>query len=210
MELKARDLRVGWLTNAWKSMEPAVSRVATETEKSLRRFFPSVRHTSLPQGPFDDAANVTMSVESAASFRSLIRSGQVSELADPLDQIDGYVAEQYSAADYVLAQRVREILQRKMTDMFDSFDVLATVSLPIAATTLDTNLETALSFTDPLGGIGNLCGLPAMSVPCGFTDKHLPVGLQFVARAGDDFAVILAGRTFQSHTDWHHKHPRLT
>jgi aspartyl-tRNA(Asn)/glutamyl-tRNA(Gln) amidotransferase subunit A len=150
-----------------------------------------------------------MGIESAASFRSLIRSGQVSQLADPLGQMNGYVYEQFSGADYVEAQRVREILQRKMEDVFDSFDVLAAPAQPLAATPLDFNLETGLSFPDPLGGIGNLCGLPALAVPCGFTDKHLPVGLQFVARAGDDFAVILAGRTFQSHTDWHHKHPRL-
>jgi aspartyl-tRNA(Asn)/glutamyl-tRNA(Gln) amidotransferase subunit A len=209
LELKARELRVGWVTNAWKSMEPAVAKIASATEKTLRTFVPSVRHTSLPQGPFDDAANVTINAEAAASFRSLIRSGQVSELADPLAQINGYVGEQLSGADYVLAQRLREIAQRKMTDIFDSFDVLATVTLPVAATPIDANIETGLSFTDPLGGIGNLCGLPAMSVPCGFTDKHLPVGLQFVARAGDDFAVILAARTWQQHTDWHHKHPRL-
>jgi aspartyl-tRNA(Asn)/glutamyl-tRNA(Gln) amidotransferase subunit A len=210
MELKARELRIGWVTNAWKSLEPAVAKVAEATEKSLRKFFPSVRHTSLPQGPFDDAANVTMMVECAASFRGMIRSGQVSELADPLAQINGYVNQQYSGADYVLAQRVREILQKKMTDIFDTFDVLATPSLPVTATPIDANLETTLGFSDALGGIGNLCGLPALSVPCGLTDKHLPVGLQFIARAGDDFAVILAGRTFQSHTDWHHKHPRLT
>jgi aspartyl-tRNA(Asn)/glutamyl-tRNA(Gln) amidotransferase subunit A len=210
MELKARELRIGWVTNAWKSLEPAVAKVAEATEKSLRKFFPSVRHTSLPQGPFDDAANVTMMVECAASFRGMIRSGQVSELADPLAQINGYVNQQYSGADYVLAQRVREILQKKMTDIFDTFDVLAAPSLPVTATPIDANLETTLGFSDALGGIGNLCGLPALSVPCGLTDKHLPVGLQFIARAGDDFAVILAGRTFQSHTDWHHKHPRLT
>jgi aspartyl-tRNA(Asn)/glutamyl-tRNA(Gln) amidotransferase subunit A len=210
MELKARELRIGWVTNAWKSLEPAVAKVAEATEKSLRKFFPSVRHTSLPQGPFDDAANVTMMVECAASFRGMIRSGQVSELADPLAQINGYVNQQYSGADYVLAQRVREILQKKMTDIFDTFDVLAAPSLPVTATPIDANLETTLGFSDALGGIGNFCGLPALSVPCGLTDKHLPVGLQFLARAGDDFAVILAGRTFQSHTDWHHKHPRLT
>ena len=209
MELKARELRVGWLTNAWKTMEPGVAKAAEAAEKTLRKYFPSVRHTTLPQGPFDDAANIIMGIEGAASFRSLIRSGQVSELADPLGQINGYVNEQYSGADYVQAQRVREVLQRKMADLFDSFDVLATAALPVAATPLDFNLETGLAFPDPLGGIGNLCGLPALAVPCGFTEKHLPVGLQFVARAGDDFAVILAARTFQMHTDWHHKHPRL-
>jgi len=104
---------------------------------------------------------------------------------------------------------VREILQTKMETLFDSFDVLATASQPVAATPLNLNLETDLVFPDPLGGIGNLCGLPALSVPCGFTDKNLPAGLQFVARAGDDFAVIQAGRAFQQHTDWHKRHPKI-
>ena len=82
-------------------------------------------------------------------------------------------------------------------------------AMPVAATPLDLNLETGLVFPDPLGGIGNLCGLPALSVPCGFTEKHSPVGLQFVARAGDDFAVIQAARTYQTYTDWHRRHPKL-
>jgi aspartyl-tRNA(Asn)/glutamyl-tRNA(Gln) amidotransferase subunit A len=209
MELKARSLTVGWLTNAWKSLDPAVAKVADAVEKALRKFFPAVHHVALPQGPWDDAGNVTMGIEAAASFRSLIRNGQVSELTDPLGQINGYVNEQISGSDYLQAQKIREILQKKMADLFDSFDVLATVSQPLPATALDLNLETQLSFPDPLGAIGNLCGLPALSVPCGFTEKHLPVGLQFVARAGDDFAVIQASRTFQSHTDWHRRHPKL-
>jgi aspartyl-tRNA(Asn)/glutamyl-tRNA(Gln) amidotransferase subunit A len=209
MELKARSLRVGWVTNAWKSMEPGVAKAADAAEKTLRKFFPSVRHMSLPTGPWDDAANVTMAVEGVASFRDLIRSGRVSELADPLCRVNGYVNESYTGADYVLAQRVREALQRKMTDLFDSFDVLVSATVPIAATPLDANLEDQLSYPDAMGSIGNLCGLPAMSVPCGFTEKHLPVGLQFLAKAGDDFGVILAARTWQSKTDWHRKHPRV-
>jgi aspartyl-tRNA(Asn)/glutamyl-tRNA(Gln) amidotransferase subunit A len=209
MELKVRPLRVGWLTNAWKTVEPGVAKAVDAAEKVLRKYFASVFHVALPQGPFEDAGNVVVAVEGAASFRPLIRSGQVSELADPLGQIAGYVNEQFSGADYVQALRVREILQKKMADLFDSFDVLAAAAMPVAATPLDLNLETGLVFPDPLGGIGNLCGLPALSVPCGFTEKHLPVGLQFVARAGDDFAVIQAARTYQAHTDWHHRHPKL-
>ena len=64
-----------------------------------------------------------------------------------------------------------------------------------------------LDIPDPLGAIGNLCGLPAISVPCGFTDNKLPFGLQFVGRAMDDAKVVAAGRLFQQHTDWHHKRP---
>jgi aspartyl-tRNA(Asn)/glutamyl-tRNA(Gln) amidotransferase subunit A len=139
----------------------------------------------------------------------LIRSGKVSELADPLGKVAGYVNEQISGADYVRALQIREILQRQMTELFDSVDVLVSASQPVAATPLKTNLETDLAFPDPLGGIGNLCGLPALSIPCGLTDKGLPVGLQFVAKAGNDEAVIRVGRTIQQHTTWHRKHPRV-
>jgi aspartyl-tRNA(Asn)/glutamyl-tRNA(Gln) amidotransferase subunit A len=168
-----------------------------------------MKNAALPEGPFEDAGNVIIEVEGAAAFRPLIRSGKVSELADPLGQIAGYVNEQYSGADYVQALRVREILQKKMADLFDSFDVLVAAAQPVAATPLEMNLETDLEFPDPLGAIGNLCGLPALSVPCGFTEKNLPVGLQFVGRAGDDFAVIRAARTYQQHTDWHRKNPKI-
>jgi aspartyl-tRNA(Asn)/glutamyl-tRNA(Gln) amidotransferase subunit A len=82
-------------------------------------------------------------------------------------------------------------------------------SQPVPATPLTLNLETDLAFADPLGAIGNLCGLPALSVPCGFTEKNLPVGLAFVAGAGDDLAAIQAARTFQQHTDWHRRHPKI-
>jgi aspartyl-tRNA(Asn)/glutamyl-tRNA(Gln) amidotransferase subunit A len=210
IELKSRALKVGWLTNAWKKPEPGVAKAADAAEKVVKKYFPGVKNAKLPEGPFEDAGNIIIAAEGASSFRSLIRSGRVSELADPLGQLAGYVNEQFSGADYVQALRVRDILQKKMDAMFDTFDLLVAVPAPVAATPLEMNLETGLSFADPLGGIGNLCGLPALSVPCGFTDKNLPVGLQFMARAGDDIAVIQAARTYQLHTDWHRRHPKIT
>jgi aspartyl-tRNA(Asn)/glutamyl-tRNA(Gln) amidotransferase subunit A len=209
MELRSRPLKIGWLTNAWKSLEPGVAKPIEAATRILKKYFSSLKDVALPVGPWEDAGNIIVAVEGAASFRSLIRSGRVSELTDPLGQIAGYVNEQYSAADYLQALKVREIIQKKMDSLFETFDVIAAAAQPVPATPLTLNLETDLAFPDPLGGIGNICGLPAMSVPCGFTDKNLPVGLQFVGRAGDDFAVIQAGRTFQLHTDWHKKHPKI-
>jgi aspartyl-tRNA(Asn)/glutamyl-tRNA(Gln) amidotransferase subunit A len=87
--------------------------------------------------------------------------------------------------------------------------VLVAASQPIAATLLEANLETDFTFPDPMGAIGNLCGLPALSVPCGFTDKNLPVGMHFMAKAGNDAAVIQAARTFQQRTDWHRRRPKI-
>jgi aspartyl-tRNA(Asn)/glutamyl-tRNA(Gln) amidotransferase subunit A len=209
MELHSRSLRIGWLTNAWKSLEPSVAKPVDAAAKVLKRFFPGFKDAVLPVGPWEDAGNIIVAVEGAASFRSLIRSGRVSELNDPLGQIAGYVNEQYSGADYLQALKVREIVQKKMDTLFESFDVLVAAAQPVPATPLTLNLETELVFPDPLGGIGNICGLPALSVPCGFTEKNLPVGLQFVGRAGDDAAVIQAARMFQQHTDWHKRHPKI-
>jgi aspartyl-tRNA(Asn)/glutamyl-tRNA(Gln) amidotransferase subunit A len=208
-ELQLRPLRIAWLTNAWKSLEPGVAKPIHAASKMLKKFFASVKDAALPVGPWEDAGTLIVAVESAASFRTLIRSGRVSELTDPLGQIAGYLNEQYSAADYLQAQKAREIIQKKMDALFETYDVLVAPSQPVAASPLTLNLETGLSFPDPLGGIGNICGLPALSVPCGFTEKNLPVGLQFIARAGDDLAVIQAARTFQQHTEWHKRHPKI-
>jgi Asp-tRNA(Asn)/Glu-tRNA(Gln) amidotransferase A subunit family amidase len=209
LELGAKPLRIGILTNAWKKIDANVEKVFVTAEKALRKYFPGTRAAVLPEGPFEDAAGAIISVEGTAAFRELIRSGKVAELTDPLGQIAGYVNEQIPGADYVRALQVRDILQRKMTELFDSFDVLVAASQPIAATLLEANLETDFTFPDPMGAIGNLCGLPALSVPCGFTDKNLPVGMHFMAKAGNDAAVIQAARTFQQRTDWHRRRPKI-
>lgn len=210
MELSAKPLRVAWLTNAWKQIDAHAEKAIQAAERAVRKMFSGTRNATLPDGPFEAAGSVIIGVEGAAAFRDSIRSGKVAQLADPLGQINGYVNEQIDGADYIRALQVRGILQQKMEILLDSFDVLVAASQPLGANALDANLETDLVFSDPLGGIGNLCGLPALSVPCGFTDQNLPVGLQFVAKAGNDLAVIRAARTFQQHTDWHRKHPKIS
>jgi aspartyl-tRNA(Asn)/glutamyl-tRNA(Gln) amidotransferase subunit A len=209
-ELTRRGLHVGWLSNAWKDYEPGVGKAIQAAHKILPRHFASVRDVALPEGPWEEAAGVILQAEVASSFGELVRSGRVKELLDPQGRVGGYVNLTVSGADYTTAQRVRQILQKKMDALFESYDVLATASLPAPATPLPMNLATGLAFPDPLGAIGNLCGLPALSVPCGFTEKSLPVGLQFIGRAGDDAAVLQAGQTLQRATQWHHKHPQLS
>jgi aspartyl-tRNA(Asn)/glutamyl-tRNA(Gln) amidotransferase subunit A len=204
-----RELRVGWLTNAWQKPDPEVKAAADTAMGVFKRYGAQVSDTKLPDGPWEIAAGLTVSVEGAAAFHSLIETGLVAELEDPLGKIGGYVNEQISASDYVRAQQIRRVLQKKVDVLFEQFDVVAAASLPVMATALETNLETDLSFADPLGGIGNFCGLPAISVPCGFSGKKLPIGIQFVGRARKDRAVVAAAELFQRHTDWHRKRPPI-
>jgi aspartyl-tRNA(Asn)/glutamyl-tRNA(Gln) amidotransferase subunit A len=204
-----KPLRVGWLTKAFKKLPADVEAPVKAAIGVLKDQGATVEEAVLPEGPWEPAAGIVISVEGAAAFDSLLDSGRVAELADPLGRIGGYVNQQIPAADYARALRVRRVLQKKIDPLFDRFDVLAAASFPVAAPPLTTNLETGLDFPDPLGGIGNLCGLPAVSVPCGFNTAKLPVGIQFVGRALNEAAVLAAARLFQEHTDWHRRRPPL-
>jgi aspartyl-tRNA(Asn)/glutamyl-tRNA(Gln) amidotransferase subunit A len=209
-ELKGR-LRVGWLLNQWKELSPEVNQAVMAARQVLEKD-PSIvlSNVSLPDGPWETAAGIIVSVEGATAFRDLIHSGRVSELNDPLGKIGGYMNEEISASDFILAQRIRAILQVKMDEIFNKVDVLASASLPVTAPKADANLDLELTFADPIGGIGNICGLPAISVPCGFGQHNLPVGIQFIGRALSDDKVVQAARVYQRHTDWHQKRPKLS
>jgi aspartyl-tRNA(Asn)/glutamyl-tRNA(Gln) amidotransferase subunit A len=203
-------LRLGWMTNQWKEISPDVDTAVAAARKVLEsNRNVSVQDISLPEGPWEPAAGTIVSVEGAAAFRDLIHSGKVAELSDPAGQVGGYINEEISASDFITAQRVRGVLQKKMDELFAQVDVLVAASLPVVASRLDANLDNVLSFADPIGGIGNICGLPAISVPCGFGAHGLPVGIQFIGPPLADAAVIQAANLFQASTDWHTKHPRL-
>ncbi|HEY2325625.1 MAG TPA: amidase [Thermoanaerobaculia bacterium] len=202
-------LRIGVLTNAWKDVNPEIAKITSDAIAVLRNAGAAATEAALPEGPWEAAAGVVISVEGASAFDTLIESGRVAELTDPLGKIGGYINQTIPGSDYERALRIRTVIQRKIDELFTRFDVLAAASLPIAATPMTTNLETDLSFADPLGGIGNFCGLPALSVPSGFTSKNLPAGIQFIGRALDDDAVVAAAELFQSKTNWHRRHPQL-
>jgi aspartyl-tRNA(Asn)/glutamyl-tRNA(Gln) amidotransferase subunit A len=205
-----RALRIGVVKNAWGSeMQPDIARLTADAIAVLRNAGANVEEVELPEGPWEIAAGTTISVEGASAFDKLIESGRVAELTDPSGRLGGYVSSTIPGADYMRAQRIRGILQRKIDALFERVDVLAAASLPVAATSMETNIETALAFSDPLGGIGNFCGLPAISVPSGFTSKNLPAGIQFVGRVLDDDAVLAAANLFQSRTQWHTKRPPM-
>src|SRR5271163_4257490 len=76
LDLKARPLRVGWLSNAWRTLDSGVAKTLLAAEKVVRKFFGGTKSATLPDGPFEDAANIVVSAECAASFRGLIRSGR--------------------------------------------------------------------------------------------------------------------------------------
>src|SRR4029077_16790836 len=83
-------LRVGWLVNQWKEISPDVNQAAMAARQVLEKSSSfALSNVSLPEGPWEAAAGVIVSVEGASAFRKLIESGRMAELNDPLGQIGG-------------------------------------------------------------------------------------------------------------------------
>jgi aspartyl-tRNA(Asn)/glutamyl-tRNA(Gln) amidotransferase subunit A len=55
----------------------------------------------------------------------------------------------------------------------------------------------------------NMAGVPAISLPCGFSADALPVGLQLIAPLGGDDMLLSLGKAYQSETDWHRRQPTV-
>ena len=115
-----------------------------------------------------------------------------------------------TSTEYILARRTQAEAAKRCELFFESYDLLITPTTPIAATIIagDYAFEQAgrlTRFTAPF----NLTGLPALSVPCGFTKELLPIGLQIISRAWADAKVLNAGYAFEQATDWHTRFPQI-
>jgi aspartyl-tRNA(Asn)/glutamyl-tRNA(Gln) amidotransferase subunit A len=116
----------------------------------------------------------------------------------------------FTSSEYILARRTQMEAKRQFELLFEQYDVLLLPTTPIPAPMLEGEdaIERARQltrFTAPF----NLTGLPALSVPCGFTKDGLPIGLQIVSRAWNEAGVLRAGYAYQQATEWHTIKPKI-
>jgi aspartyl-tRNA(Asn)/glutamyl-tRNA(Gln) amidotransferase subunit A len=110
----------------------------------------------------------------------------------------------YYDAYYLKAQQVRTLIRRAYEQAFEQVDVVAMPTTPTAAFKIGERVSDPLQMY--LGDIftvsANLAGLPAISVPCGFTSSRLPVGLQLTGRMFDEITLLRAADAYERDTRW--------
>ena len=117
----------------------------------------------------------------------------------------------YYDAYYKKAQQVRTLLRQDFQQVFTECDALLSPVAPTPAFRLGERLDDPLQmyladiFTAPV----SLAGLPAMSVPCGYTQQDLPIGLQIIAPPFQEAMVLQVGAAFEAATDFHTRKPVL-
>jgi aspartyl-tRNA(Asn)/glutamyl-tRNA(Gln) amidotransferase subunit A len=117
----------------------------------------------------------------------------------------------YYDAYYLKAQQVRTLLRRDYDRAFANCDVVATPTTPTPAFRLGekTSDPVQMYLNDIFTVSANLTGLPSISVPCGFSDSRLPIGLQLTGRAFDEATLLRAADAYQRETEFHQQAPSI-
>lgn len=119
----------------------------------------------------------------------------------------------YYDAYYRKAQQVRTLIREDYDRAFAKVDVIAMPTSPTAAFPLGERVEDPVQMylSDVFTVGANLAGLPGISIPCGFTNTRLPIGLQFTGRAMEDVTVLRVAHAYERATSWTaERPPRLT
>ena len=109
-------------------------------------------------------------------------------------------------SEYVQARRLQAEVRRRCEELFESHELLLVPTTPMAAPAIQgyDGVARAGQLT-PYTAAFNLAGVPALSVPCGFTADGLPIGLQVVSGAWREAVVLAAGHAFERATEWHRR-----
>jgi aspartyl-tRNA(Asn)/glutamyl-tRNA(Gln) amidotransferase subunit A len=213
---KFPEIRVGFHPVDFEEWSEAAGRADfNKALEILRGLKLEMRETELPDRAYSLAAGTVISSEGSAVFEPLIQDGRVDQLADQ-KQIAGLKAGlEIAAKDYLKAMRIRSVIKDDLRKLWTQFDVLVSPSRNTIATRISDPLDRPSGRPLPetrglrdLGAMGNLTGLPALSLPCGFSES-MPLAIQLVGRPFSENVLLAIGSEFQKITDFHRRRPPL-
>lgn len=203
-----RRLRLGVIRGLADGVE-AETRGNFEAVLKTLEAVATIEEVTVPALPYEEIARTILFGELASAFEDLIESGRIGELTAPEDRYTPYSRLAVLAKDYIRALRLRGVIATEIDRAMRGFDAWLGPSRPVPSSRLDEEFRSAIggATRDLMGAIGNVAGLPAISVPDGFTENGVPTGIQFMGRAYDENVILAAASAYQGLTDWHVRRP---
>ena len=208
-----RGLRIGIDRQYVSVGEAEVLCAFDKAVETLRKLGANITDLRIPAyTDFLAAANTIYICEWAVAGAALYREHP--EDLDAADVVDLKSGSIIPAVDYIRATQYRRILQTEYARATRDVDVLAAPSYPLARLPFGEypqvqgrkfTFEDALRYTLPF----DLLGIPAISVPCGFSGDGFPVGIQFITKAFDEATALRIAYHYEQATDWHTRRPAL-
>ena len=207
-----RGVKIGLPRHYFFDDDPSVSReVVAKVEQAvavLEELGAHVEEVTLPSLDYVRAANSVIMVSEAFAYHEpnlKTRPQDFGQIVRGRFRIGGLM----SASDYLQAQRVRAWARRDFAEVMKTVDFLVTPTMAQPAPAFEgydpISTTRGKSFTAPF----NVTGLPAISVPCGFSEGGLPIGMQIAGKPFDEPGVIQAAYTYQQYAGWHDVKPTI-
>jgi Asp-tRNA(Asn)/Glu-tRNA(Gln) amidotransferase A subunit family amidase len=208
---RPKTLRIG-VPRAYffESVDPEIESAANQALSVLTKLGADIREIEL-EAPTD---RTVQSAESYAYHAEHVARTPELYQAETLRRIR--TGADVSATDYIHRRRELEKARREIGKVFESIDVFITPTTPVLPPTIAELKENPerlrpteillLRDTRPV----NVWGLPAISVPCGFSRGGLPIGLQIVGPHWGEELVLQLAQSYEQATDWHKRRPELS
>ncbi len=204
---KAASLQLAVARAFWKELDHEVEAAVNSAVKILERLVSGVEDIALST----DIDRTVMRCESFIFHQKYLPQDESKYHPETLRRIQS--GADVTATQYVEVYRGLLRSRREALKMFEHIDLIVTPSCPLLPPTI-AELEAApqdlrktelvmLRNTRPFNGLG----LPAISVPCGFSQTGLPIGLQIAGAPGTEDKVLALAHAYQNATDWHKRRP---
>jgi aspartyl-tRNA(Asn)/glutamyl-tRNA(Gln) amidotransferase subunit A len=213
-------------------MDPEVQRAVRAAIEVLKGLGAGVERVSLPATPYALATYYVIAPAEASSNLARYDGVKYGLRVDGRDLVDmesrtraaGFGAEVkrrvmlgtyvlsagYYDAYYGKAQKVRTLVRRDFDAAFGRVDLVVAPTTPnVAFVHGEKEDPVAMYLNDVFTIPADMAGVPAVSVPCGFTAAGLPIGLQLIGRTLDEATVLRAAYAYEQATDWHRRRPEL-
>jgi aspartyl-tRNA(Asn)/glutamyl-tRNA(Gln) amidotransferase subunit A len=210
LKLLTSKLRLGIpRTPFFDGLEPEIAKAVEAAIGVLRKLTATVGDVTLPPATFqpgDPFSNVR-AVEAYTYHSQWITESPEKYQPATRDRIIQLSAN-VKASDYVRARNQLELLRREIKKAFTTVDLLITPTMPGSPVLIaQSNTLDAVNFRNTAAF--DIYGLPAISVPCGFTSSGLPIGLQICGAPFAESTVLALAHAYEQATEWHDRHPSL-
>ena len=211
-----RGLRIGMPKEYFEApLDPQVRKAVEDAISVLEGMGAEVKEVSFPLFNESQAISSTVLMSEATAFHRDLLERDGHQLYEPVRQrLEAGLF--ISAADYLRAQQARTLLDQQGRRLLDDVDILAGPTEPITAPEI--LAPKVLAGEQEIGVVGaltqytrpyNINGFPAISVPCGFSNTNMPIGLQLAGKPFDEMTVLRAAHAYEQASNWHTQRPPL-
>jgi aspartyl-tRNA(Asn)/glutamyl-tRNA(Gln) amidotransferase subunit A len=211
-----KSLRLGVVKEFLEApIQPEVKECIWRALDKLVELGGTVSEVSWPLYPYSAAIASTIQMAEATAYHSKLIKENGPRIYPPV-RLRFEAGIFISATDYIQAQRARTLFYQQSQDLFRKVDLLVGPTLPVTAFPIGTSALTLkdqkvnvisllTQFTRPF----NLNGFPAITIPCGFSNDDLPIGLQLAGRPFGEETVLRVAHVYEQATEWHRRRPPL-